>query len=102
MRKYAGNKASAEMGINRQKPERQVQEAKVRAEQRGCRKRETTKSVIRMSGLKSSQSGEVGMKQSRVDQKKREKVRMKTANKMENRRVNDDRRAEAGEKNYRV
>ncbi len=71
MRKYTGNKASAEMRISRQKKtERQVQEAKVRAEQRGCRERETTKSVIRMSGLKSSQSGEVGMKQSRVDKKR--------------------------------
>lgn len=36
-----------------------------------------------MSGLKSSQSGEVGMKQSGVD-KRREKVRLETANKMEN------------------
>lgn len=72
-------KASAEEGINRQKPERQVQEAKVGTEERrmwgGGERQETTKRVMRMSGLKWSQSGEVGMEQSRVDQqkKKREK-----------------------------
>lgn len=49
-----------------------------------------------MNGLNSSQSGEVGMEQNRVD-KRREKVRMKAANKMENRSVNDVRRVEAHE-----
>lgn len=39
MRKHAGNKVSAEMGISRQKPERQVQEAKVRAEQREAQRK---------------------------------------------------------------
>lgn len=47
-----------------------------------------------MNGLKLSQSGEVGIEQNRVD-KRREKVRMKTANTMENMSVNDDRRIEA-------
>lgn len=34
MRKQVGNKMSAERGISRQLPERAVQEAKVKAEQR--------------------------------------------------------------------
>lgn len=36
MRKEAGNKVPAEMGISRQKSERQVQEAQVRTEERGA------------------------------------------------------------------
>lgn len=39
----------------------------------GGGRQETTKRVMRMSGLKWSQSGEVGMKQSRVDQQKKER-----------------------------
>lgn len=41
-----------------------------------------------MTGLKSSQSGEVGMEQNGVD--KREKVGMTTANTMEDRRQNEN------------
>lgn len=36
-------RGTAEMGISRQKPEKQVQEATVKAEQRGSGEQETTK-----------------------------------------------------------
>lgn len=48
-----------------------------------------------MSGLKTRLCGEVGMKQGRLD-KRKEKIRMKTTNKMRNRSLNDDRRGREG------
>lgn len=65
MRQKVGNKICAERGTSRQKPERQVQEVKVKAEQREVRGK--GKQLSQVSGLKTSMSGEEGMKQSGVE-----------------------------------
>lgn len=59
-------------GEQADKPERQVQEVKVKAEQREARGK--GKRLSQVSGLKTSMSGEEGMKQSGVEKKTQERI----------------------------